>query len=75
MENNSQYSKKNTPSLIPRATRWLKIKFAEFERLIRSVKHLGLFSVLIKFRALELLIHTVYTFVNPYFRFAEKGNE
>lgn len=59
MENTSKYLKKNTPSLLQRAGRWLRIKFAEFEKLIRSVKHLGLFSTLVKFRALELLVHTM----------------
>src|SRR3989339_719198 len=50
-----------------RVNRWARIKLVEFQRLIGSIKELGPFSILFRFRTLQLL---VYTFVYPIARIA-----
>ena len=58
---------KNNLSLLTKAVRWLKIKSAEFERLLGAVKRLGLFSALVRFRILEL---SIYALIYPITRIA-----
>lgn len=45
-----------------RLIKWLKIKFTEFQKLIKSIKYLGIFSPLVRFRTSQLLC---YSFAYP----------